>query len=221
MDSVQTIILEKSSAKRIDDALDEWDVIKYKAVESHCICGQKIEHAYKLRHEKSKEEIVLGEDCLKMLGSELLTDTAKILRKQKNADGKRICAQCLQLKLGANAESWKMYCSSCSKTKVTNQAYKNLYYRECTDCEDKVIEPSAPDWKKICTECHNIKKGLSRECERCGLCRISPKESEYTKICFPCKKEGGMKACEACGEFNIYALEKWRKTCAECYKKTR
>lgn len=221
MDTVRSLILEESTSKRFDDAIDEWNVVSYSKVSCECICGQKIEHAYTLCHETSEKEYVLGKDCLKMLGSDLLTDTGKILRKMENAGGKKICASCLQLKLGANAESWKIYCSACSKTKVTNQAYKNLYYRTCGDCGDNSIEPSAPAWKKVCNECDEVKKGSCRECEKCGKRRISPKESQYTKICFPCKKDGGMKACESCGAFNIYALEGWRKTCAECYKKAR
>lgn len=211
-------LAEHSDAKRFEDALDEWDCVAYQEVSCECICGQGIEHAFTLRHEANETELVLGKDCLKALGSPLLTDTAKILRRMEGADGKRVCASCLKLRLGVNAEAWKLYCSACSKTKVTNQAYKNLYYRECSDCGDKAIEPSAPAWKKVCNECREVKKGSCRECESCGQKRISPKESEYTKICFPCKKDGGMKACSGCGLFNLYALG-WQKTCIDCYKK--
>lgn len=219
MDFLRDQILEHSEAKTFADAIDEWNCVAYNAVCCECICGQGIEHAFTLRHESNDTELILGKDCLKGLGSQLLVDTAKILRRMDNANGKRVCASCLKLRLGANAEAWKLYCSVCSKTKVTNQAYKNLYYRECVDCSDMAIEPSAPDWKKSCNECYEVKKGISRECEKCGERRISPKESEYTKICFPCKKESGTRACGLCGEFNIYTLD-WRKTCMDCYKKS-
>lgn len=220
MEIVRAQLLENSEAKTFEDALDEWDCVAYSEVSCECICGQGITHAFTLRHESNETELVLGKDCLRALGSDLLTDTGKILRRMENANGKRVCASCLKLRLGANAESWKLYCSSCSKAKVTNQAYRNLYFRECSDCGDHVIEPSAPAWKKVCNDCYEVKKGACRECERCGQRRISPKESEYTKICFPCKKEGGMKACAGCGEFNLYALD-WPKTCLQCYRKPK
>jgi hypothetical protein len=128
----------------------------------------------------------------------------------------------LNLRISGTEKEYVVRCASCfQKGNEIKQAYKNSHYKECKECHENEIPPGSPEWKTTCSACYGIKKDLSRECQKCGLKRISPKESANTKICFPCKKEMGMKKCEGCGLENIYAAEKWRKICIDCWKKSK
>ena len=87
-------------------------------------------------------------------------------------------------------------CNSCFKLSMeVNQAYKNLFYRKCEECECNEILPTASSYVKRCAECNDIRKENSRECLKCSKARIPPSQKEWDKYCYPCKIENGKVEC--------------------------
>jgi hypothetical protein len=214
-------IVRESSEDKGEDFLYEWKVFKYQGEYGACECGREIHHAYFLQNVENEKILCLGKDCLERLGSQLLMDTGKILKREATNKKKKVCGCCLKSLLPKMGPPTRIKCKTCYENqKSVNQAYKNLYFGACTECGSCDIAPGSPEYVKTCPECYELKKAASRECELCGKKRISPKESEWTKICFPCKKESGPKNCEQCGEPKLLKLD-WQKVCADCYRRSK
>lgn len=219
---VREVLLEASESGDWQDAVEEWSFSSYQNSPGFCVCGQEVAHEYFIKNDENETVLCLGKDCLQSLEYPLLTEMAAIVRKEQASKNKRVCACCLKLRISKMSEPFRIKCSACYQNQEqVSQAYKNLFFGACKECGDKDIAPGSPEWKSTCGACYEAKKSACRECKQCGQKRISPKESEYTKICFPCKKEGGYKQCESCGEYNIFAAEKWKKTCVPCWRKNK
>lgn len=79
---------------------------------------------------------------------------------------KRKCEVCDQMRIDADAPSWKNKCNSCYKDHIAQLL-------PCKDCNEPRIDPTWPSWRKQCGSCY--KKDREKNYITCVGCIDDPK----------------------------------------------
>ena len=116
------VLIKNSEADNYHEAIDEWSYNLFFYEATKCICSQKIEKCFRVKHKYiDNKYLVIGSSCIKkfMKGNKRLIDNVNVIeyneRVQKLEKLYKKCFDCNQKFMLTNLKEhiWKKRCLKC------------------------------------------------------------------------------------------------------------